>query len=228
MAFFTAAGILALASAQGSKPKVSYGEGADFGPYGMALSRYNEILNAPNATGQYNIPGPDISAPYPGSGPADGWSLTVSVVADIAMSESNSTTVDPYPNQTFTGSRVVLQTPTGPSSVAHESWFLCVINWDIGLEKYPSKLREDDGSCSSVLSEQCIRDVEARTLEVYRQKFGPFTPCGCPSLSEIPSCAGEQATALSSGGGCMARCESALPPFPLSLCSRLTADFSHI
>jgi hypothetical protein len=210
LASIAGAMLLPLALARRSnEPKVSYGEGANFGPYGVALSKYNEILNAPNATSQYTISGPNISAPYPGSGPVDGWSLTVSVVADIAMSESNSSTAHWYPNQIFTGSRVVLQTPKGPSSAAHESWYLCVINWDIGLAKYPSKLREDDGSCSSVLSEQCIRDVEARALEEYRLGFNPITPCGCPMLSDIPSCDGEQATALISGGGCMARCKSA-------------------
>jgi hypothetical protein len=208
VAFPAAIGILSLASGlEGSKFEGTYGGGDAFGPFGVPDSRYNELLDAPNATSQYPLSGRNISAPYPGSGPIDGWSWTVSVVADIPVSLSNSTTVDSYPsNYTFTGSRVVLQAPTGPAAAAHESWFVCVVNWDIDLSKYPSKLRTDDGSCSSVLSDQCIRDIEASALEKYSLGLGGANPCKCPSVEEIASCGGEQAEALNSGGACAARC----------------------
>ncbi|KAK3301864.1 uncharacterized protein B0T15DRAFT_325586 [Chaetomium strumarium] len=205
-----AAVILSLASGQNPKSDGSYGEGTAFGPFGVPLTRYNELLNSPNATSQYPLLGPNISAPYPGSGNIlNGWSWVVSVAADIPLSESNSTTADWYPdnhnhNHTFTGSRVVLQQAPTTGPPAHESWFVCVVNWDIDLATYPSKLRTDDGSCSSVLSEQCIRDTEASVLEEYRLGLGGPNPCKCPSLTEIASCEGEQAKALMSGGGCAA------------------------
>ncbi|KAK4118123.1 hypothetical protein N657DRAFT_675751 [Parathielavia appendiculata] len=183
--------ILLLASGHGTKFEGSYGEGADFGPWRVPLSR------------QYHLSGPNISAQYPGSDPIYGWSWTVSVVADIPLSEANSTRADPYPKQTFTGSRVVLQAPTGPTSAVHDSWFVCVIHWDMDLFDYPAKLRADDGSCSTVLSEQCIRDIEARAVEEYRAASP--NPSRCPSLAEIASCEGEQANTLTLGGSFGAR-----------------------
>ena len=183
----------------------SYGEGAGFGPWGVPDATYNKLMDTPNATSKYPLPAPDTSVPYPASGPADGWSLAVSVVADIAMSESKSTTVDGHENQTFTGSRVVLQAPAGSDAAVDESWFVCAIHWDLDLDNYPAKLRGDDGTCSSVLSEQCIRDVEARSIEQYSSDYGSLSPCPCPTISDIPSCQGEQAKILMAGGGCIAR-----------------------
>lgn len=208
LASFVGVVSLSFASAQSSKLSDSYGEGAGFGPWGVPDETYNQLMDSPNATSKYPLPAPDTSAPYPAPGPVDGWSLAISVVADIAMAESDSSTAAPHGNHTFTGSRVLLQAPTESDSNVDESWSICVIHWDLDLENYPARLRDDDGSCSSVLSEQCIRDLEAGAIEEYRSGFGNPIPCGCPVISEISSCDGEQAEVLMAGEGCSARRKS--------------------
>lgn len=219
VALFTGAMLFSLVSAHSVGFLDSYGEGAGFGPWGVPEETYNRLMDSPNATSEYPLPAPDTSSAYPASGPADGWSLTVSVVADIAMTESDSSSADGHDHHTFTGSRVVLEAPTD----VDESWFVCVIQWDLDLTNYPAKLREDDGSCSSLLSEQCIRDAEAHVIEGYQSRFGNLNPCSCPPLREIPSCEGEQADAMTSEGSCAAK-RKCHPPAPISVEFASTPD----
>jgi len=119
LAFLTGVLLLSITSAQARHFEDSYGDGAASGPWGVPVSTYRRLMSSPNATSAYTVPSPNTSAPYPASGPANGWSLAVSVIADIRMSESDSGSAQEYPNKTFTGSRVVLQAPAEP---IHESW----------------------------------------------------------------------------------------------------------
>ena len=119
LAFLAGILLLSITSAQARHFEDSYGDGAASGPWGVPVSTYHRLMSSPNATSSYTVPGPNTSAPYPASGPANGWSLAVSVIADIRMSESDSGTAQEYPNKTFTGSRIVLQAPAEP---IHESW----------------------------------------------------------------------------------------------------------
>jgi hypothetical protein len=200
--------LLSLASAQKPDDPDSWGAygwpDLKLGPWAVPDVTFERLMEAPNATSEYPLQAPGISSPFPAPGPIDGWSLSLSVVADVPMSESNMSLALDHPNDTFTGSRLVLQTPTGPDSAVDKSWSVCVIHWWIDPKNHPAKLREDDGSCSSVLSEQCVRDLEnsAREAYMYITGRGGGTQCPCPRPSDIPSCAGEQAKALSGNGTC--------------------------
>lgn len=197
----TGALLVSITSAQAQHFEDSYGDGAGFGPWGVPVTTYHKLMSSPNATSSYPVPGS-----------VSGWSFAVSVIADIPMSESNSSTAQAHPNKAFTGTRVVLQAPANP---IHESSSVCVLQWDITPFSYPPKLRADDGSCSSFLSEQCIRDVEARSAEHSKTTS---SRCTCPKLSEISSCGGDQAKTLMAAGTCQARRKH---PLPTSLCSLL-------
>ncbi|KAK4040841.1 hypothetical protein C8A01DRAFT_15332 [Parachaetomium inaequale] len=203
---FAGIALLSLASAQESEDPDSWGAYGfpdyKFGPWGVPDVTFERLMKAPNATSNYPLQAPDTSSPFPAPGPIDGWSLSLSVVADVPMSESNMSLALVHPNDTFTGSRLVLQTPTGSDSAFDESWSVCVIQWSIDLKNYPAKLREDDGSCSSVLSEQCARDLEKAAREQYITGRSRSRQCPCPWTADIPSCAGEQAEALSGNGAC--------------------------
>jgi hypothetical protein len=205
---FAGIALLSLASAQESDDPDSWGAYGwpdyKLGPWAVPDVTFERLMEAPNATGEYPLQAPDTSSPFPAPGPIEGWSFSLSVVADVPMSESNMSLALDHPNDTFTGSRLVLQTPTGPDSTFDESWYVCVIHWWIDPKNHPAKLREDDGSCSIVRSDQCAQDLEkaAREAYMYIMGRGGGIQCPCPQPSDIPSCAGEQAKALSGNGTC--------------------------
>ena len=71
---------------------------------------------------------------------------------------------------------------------------------------YPAAMREDDGSCESVLSKECVRGVEEEAVSRYRVANGD-TACVCPSLERMGGCSEEAKGVLRGGGGCVARSE---------------------
>ncbi|KAH6624298.1 hypothetical protein B0J18DRAFT_174077 [Chaetomium sp. MPI-SDFR-AT-0129] len=173
------------------------GAGLPNGPWYIPVSTYNTLLDSPNATTQYSLKAPDITARFPASNRFANWTLTVSVTADIPVSNINTSVREwhGWPlNQSFTGSRVQLTLPTGGDDdddndeeefEPDRSWEVCVINWDVHLKQDQARLRGDDGTCYSVLSEQCISDMEKQAASLVR--------CTCPNLREIESCQGDQA-----------------------------------
>ncbi|KAK0648433.1 hypothetical protein B0T16DRAFT_455912 [Cercophora newfieldiana] len=71
------------------------------------------------------------------------------------------------------------------------------------IEGFPAEFRQDDGSCSSVLSQGCIRAVEVRTIQEYTSPVNN-NPCHCPNLEKIEACSGQEVRILRSGGACLA------------------------
>ncbi|KAK8048122.1 hypothetical protein PG994_009852 [Apiospora phragmitis] len=146
-----------------------------------------EALKTPNLTGTYSFATPNISAPL-GTGEVTeemnsalpGWSLSVTM-----------RTGAPFRGQHYTAGEVVMHTPpslltnitdagSGQKNVSVlDEWKLCIIHWDLIDEPYPDAMRRDDGTCSSVLSPGCLRDVQAAA----RRK------CADPHINEIPACA---------------------------------------
>lgn len=61
---------------------------------------------------------------------------------------------------------------------------ICLISWLLDGTDYLDKLRGDDGTCSSVLANECIGDLE----EAARSR-NPGSTCSCPHASSAPSCA---------------------------------------
>jgi len=176
----------------------------DYGPFWVPMSKYDKLMDSPNATGNYPIQAPRLGEPYSVSGMADGWSWNINVVADIAMSESNTTAPD-QANKTFTGVRVVLQTPIRPNAPVHESWELCALEWRMNMSDFPAKLRQDDGSCTSVLSKGCIKNIELRTVREFSPSPSDGLPCSCPDYEALSDCNAEEINVLKSGGSCGAR-----------------------
>ncbi|KAK7908868.1 hypothetical protein PG985_016171 [Apiospora marii] len=156
-----------------------------------------EALQKPNLTGTYDFATPNISAPATTSGQAteesnsalQGWSLSVALTAGV-----------PHRDKHYVAGELVLHTPASlltnitdagsnqkNVSVAEE-WALCIISWDLLSEPYPPALRNggDDGTCSSVLSRDCRRAVQAAARR----------DCADPQLDTIPECANDDTRAF--------------------------------
>jgi hypothetical protein len=187
------------------------------GPWGMNLTEYNSHFmgQEPNVTTYLWIDGPNASYAYPGTATPDSlypWILSVAVVADIPAANTSSSVLPENKSKFFTGSRVKFQVPTMTAnysgnhstlSPAYKDWDLCLFTWDFSSIyniSYPDKFREDDGNCTSIVSEQCVRDMENAATDNYKSR-----QCQCPNVSKLPSC--DQGS-LFAKLGCAARSES--------------------
>ncbi|KAI0196398.1 hypothetical protein F4808DRAFT_323068 [Astrocystis sublimbata] len=154
------------------------------------------LANRANATREFPIPGPNISAPGSSSGPqtgstTDGWSWSIAVAADMPLDNSS---IAPKPNSEgpfyYTGLKVNFNAPPslvtsngGKNLTVDDDWEICLYAWDLNfgqhdLGEYPDKLRSDDGTCASVLTEECIADMKRAARPNQSQ-------CSC---QELPSC----------------------------------------
>ena len=187
----------------------NYQTSSDTGPWGVNYTIYNELLDHPNATTNFPLPGPNITAAYPNAGPDEGWSWTISVTDDIPARDSDVRyyTDSNTTNKVYTGSRTRLNAPRSlalpPDSTNSTAeitaravgnftgWTVCIQHWAYSTFSaaenitIPDKWRQDDGSCSSIASADCIRDWEAAAVKSYRSG-----QCDLVDLGKIPACSG--------------------------------------
>jgi hypothetical protein len=176
------------------------------GPYDANSTNFLDAVAASNATAIYNIPGYDVSKPYPGS-PISGWRIRLAAL-DMSQptNRSNSylTSVDSEP---FVGYSLTIEAPPALLKSSPEggggttskivdtdpSWGMCM--WNFG---HPNQLQKErynnpankplaaDGSCAGFLSDACIAALEKATESEYavassanetRGRFGSLTIC---------------------------------------------------
>jgi hypothetical protein len=164
---------------------------SNVGPWNIPKSEFDSLLSDhSNASGNFPIAGPNISAPSSATSNIDGWSWSISVVADIPI--KNSILQIPQRGQFYTGGKLTFNGPPSLLSSSSSStqnlsvsdeWQLCLYSWDvsIGGAPYPSNLRSDDGTCSSVLSSQCMTDIR----NAAQSSSGK---CSCSVARSFPSC----------------------------------------
>ncbi|KAI1261354.1 hypothetical protein F5Y18DRAFT_401786 [Xylariaceae sp. FL1019] len=136
--------------------------------------------NHSNATGSYSIPGADDSSP-------GNWTWSIAIAADMPLDESpQAPESDGQGPFYYTGGKITLSAPLSGSDSEpivdiSDELEMCVINWDMDNVPYPAKLRSDDGTCTSLLSSECIEDMKAFVNLQTGQ-------CSCPQLSSFSSC----------------------------------------
>lgn len=152
------------------------------GPWHEPKTEFDNLLHSPNATGSFPISGPNISAPYSPSAKPEGWSWFIAVVADIPIENSSVAGQNESENTFYTGGKMILNAPPSHSQnlTVDDDWEICISRWQLDGAAYPSKLRSDNGSCLSVLTNQCIDDIKVAANT---------GRCSCPLSREIPSCA---------------------------------------
>jgi hypothetical protein len=202
------------------------------GPWNLNLTEYvgyvPSFSSLANATTYWELPGPNASYAYVGNvNPKDPWVLSIAVTADIPAINASADFGSIDNSKFFTGSIVEFQPPTitanlsenhsalPPGHLEYTDWDLCLFTWDfsdIYNISYPDKFRQDDGNCTSIVSEQCVRDMENAAIENYNQesRLG-FRRCTCPSVSKLSSC--DQSSHFAKIG-CAARSESLRLTFP--------------
>ncbi|KAK8087572.1 hypothetical protein PG997_002533 [Apiospora hydei] len=165
--------------------------GGAVGPGGVNFTEFGRLLDEqPNATGIYPLSGPDLTGAVgsqeiaDGWSPelVDGWSWQIHVKADIPVNNSEAEAQGKY----FTGTQVALHTPPFKENVT-DGWEVCVMTWETNRD-YSDGLREDDGTCSSVLSEDCRKAITDSVSEAWKNSSRWYKRCTCPSLDELDGC----------------------------------------
>lgn len=214
-AFTVAAGMSAIPAARCDNTEVprlfEQTGGNDQGPCGEPKAEFDAFLtNTPNITGQYPIAGYDISTPYvsnpePGDDTIDGWLWSIAVAADLPL--ENSTTMH-SDDDFYTGGRIVLEAPKslvsdGGNLTVDDEWKLCVFAWNVGdNESYPEDLRNDNGTCGSILSDECIANLKTEATPALGEGGGQ---CSCPNIDIIQGCGNDDDATSAFGNGCYAR-----------------------
>ncbi|KAK8102267.1 hypothetical protein PG984_015413 [Apiospora sp. TS-2023a] len=181
--------VLADTSAEG------WGDGGGIvGPGGVNFTEFGRLLDEqPNATGIYPFSGPDLTGAVGSQEIAngwspelvDGWSWQIHVKADLPVNGSESGHRGEE-GKYFTGTQVALHTPPFKENVT-DGWEVCVVTWETNRD-YEDALRQDDGTCSSVLSEDCRKAITDSVSEIWKKSSSWFDRCKCPSLDELDGC----------------------------------------
>lgn len=158
--------------------------------------QFFEAMKTPNMTGSCSFATPNITAP-PANGTVTaqlpGWSLSVAVRANAQYPRNGEYYVAGTvhlntPESLLTNMTIAEDGQSQKNVSAIEPWKVCVTQWALDSRPYPSKMRSDDGTCSSVLSPGCIRGVQAAARR----------DCKDPQIQSIPACANDDTTAFQS------------------------------
>lgn len=129
-------------------------------PNKMSIEEWQSRFKSSNATGTYAFEGYNVSEPSPANKTVDGWTATIRV-ANI--------TDDPDADQPYPGIDISVKAPDGmklpelnSSQTNSSNWHICMSFWTIGRmeDRTTNDAQDDDGDCSSFLSEGCIEALK--------------------------------------------------------------------
>ncbi|KAK7941609.1 uncharacterized protein PG986_013996 [Apiospora aurea] len=162
--------------------------GGTVGPGGVNFTEFGRLLDEqPNATGIYALSGPDLTGAVGSPELVDGWSWQIHVKADIPVNNSEpSHRGEEAQGKYFTGTQVALHAPPFQENVT-DGWEVCVMTWETNRD-YSDALREDDGTCSSVLNEDCRKAITDSVSEGWKRSSRWYNRCTCPSLDGLDGC----------------------------------------
>ncbi|KAI1340848.1 hypothetical protein F5Y15DRAFT_414572 [Xylariaceae sp. FL0016] len=171
-------------------------------PWGINNTLFTSIVGEnTNATGRYPLSTPDTSTPYSESGSNDtglhGWAWDIQVSANVPVSDTQ--VPERFDTDAlasfFTGVEITLQAPS--AAAVDSSWDVCIIEWQINSSN-ADDLREDDGTCSSVLSQECRDGMADAVAAAWQENSDAVERCQCPDLRSIDACGSPPAQAFNS------------------------------
>lgn len=156
----------AAAHAYGNEGSWVFGDLTTQAPYGLDPSAFESATSHPNATGSFPIPGYNLSAPADAQSPNGsavvGWSLAVSVSADVALSGLNVSSVADE-HQFVEATILSLSAPGGEPMAFDASWRVCATVYN-GLSAPGTSAGQNasalaDGTCDAVLPGDCVKEL---------------------------------------------------------------------
>lgn len=179
------------------------------GPWGGDLTEFAVLVGSNKTTwGSVPFDYPNLSNNWQEVSDKPGWSWDVTLKGDVSFMVQlrHGLTASLYQTQGF----ISLQMPTsgnGSALPVDKEWKMCLLHWDLANGRYNDKLRSDDGSCSSVLSEPCRDALRQRVQDT----FAANGTCACTTAAAVPECAAEEAAGAAGpwDSGCAAEAADA-------------------
>ncbi|KAK5662430.1 hypothetical protein OQA88_8341 [Cercophora sp. LCS_1] len=157
------------------------------GPYGIPANTFADATSATAGNVLYPVVGYNTSIP---AGPivgtsnqVTGWRLTVSTFTNVPLTDANAPEVDK--SQFFAATTLSITPPTELSNGYKTSdWRLCAIVFQNGLPSRGTDKPDSSGSCSDLLPDGCISQLQAYSVAT------SGTDQGCVDLKIPESCKG--------------------------------------
>lgn len=120
-------------------------------PYGIPASKFESDTNKPDEAATFNITGYDVSTDSTPQS-VDGWKLEAAVKGSVSLSDATNSSVNK--DQVFEATTLYIQAPDNMKM--DSSWKMCAVVYP-GLASSVDSSTAVDGSCSNVLSTECVQ-----------------------------------------------------------------------
>lgn len=120
-------------------------------PYGIPASKFESDTNKPDEAATFNITGYDVSTDSTPQS-VDGWKLEAAVKGSVSLSDATNSSVNK--DQVFEATTLYIQAPDNMKM--DNSWKMCAVVYP-GLASSVDSSTAVDGSCSNVLSTECVQ-----------------------------------------------------------------------
>ncbi|KAK4112404.1 hypothetical protein N656DRAFT_845193 [Canariomyces notabilis] len=170
-------------------------------PYGVPPQVFSSAISSPVADASFPIRGYNTSIPPGGTDGTGshihGWSINVGVAENVPLTDSDYAGID-RDNKCIDAATLSITPPADITTCDEDGWRVCAVVFADGLGG--SAVNKDvqaksDGSCSSLLPDDCIRKLQADGVAKGAKAKGS----GCADLKIPDECAsyfsGEDGTA---------------------------------
>lgn len=134
-----------------SSGSIAAGDLSVAAPYGLPPSTFESDTNKPDEAATFNITGYDVSADSTPQS-VDGWKLEAAVKGGVSLSDATNSSVNK--DQVFGATTLYIQAPDNMKM--DDSWKMCAVVYP-GLASSVDSSTVVDGSCSGVLSTECVQ-----------------------------------------------------------------------
>ncbi|KAL2166990.1 hypothetical protein VTG60DRAFT_1884 [Thermothelomyces hinnuleus] len=154
-------------------------------PYGLPVQDFAAAFSRSSSDATFPIRGYNTSLPA-GTGRAtertvDGWTLTIGLAANVPLTNAANAAVDK--SLCIDATALSITPPAGVPRYNSSSWRVCAVVFTDGLRAGESA--KPDGTCSAVLPDDCIRQLQADSVASKAGRTG-----SCRDLAVPDSCAG--------------------------------------
>ncbi|KAL2157257.1 hypothetical protein VTH06DRAFT_6297 [Thermothelomyces fergusii] len=154
-------------------------------PYGLPVQDFAGAFSSSSSDATFPIRGYNTSLPAGTAGATeravDGWTLTIGVAANVPLTNAANTAVDR--SLCIDATALSIAPPAGVPHYNSSSWRVCAVVFTDGLRAGGGAT--PDGTCSDVLPDDCIRQLQADSVAGKAGRAGT-----CRDLALPDSCVG--------------------------------------
>ncbi|KAK3317435.1 hypothetical protein B0T19DRAFT_291854 [Cercophora scortea] len=152
-------------------------------PFNLSPSVFTALTTNATSNATFPITGYNTSLP---AGPVDGtgtaqsgWSLSISVAADVPLSSSDDASLD---KGSFTDATTL--SLVRPERVGYNtsSWRVCAIVFTGGLEDAATDVGKVDGGCTALLPDDCIQQLQVNSVAGNTSRNGECEDLQVPDI----------------------------------------------